>query len=99
MTLDVLKNILFTKEDAYALEGRLKTELATKDELLGLKAEITSLKTELDRKPNTEGTRTIVNSEMNKAAEVMRLNFEERDEKIKNHEKRLRELETPAPSN
>lgn len=69
----------------YRVVGRIKTELDKKPD-----------RTELDKKPDKEEVQRIVNSEMNKAAEVMRFNFEERDERLKDHESRLQKLETAA---
>ncbi|MBI2071186.1 MAG: hypothetical protein HYT79_11365 [Elusimicrobia bacterium] len=71
------------------LVGRLKAELATKEELKEAKEE---LKAELAKRPSTEEVRRIVNTELNKVWTVEEAKHEE-------HKERLQKLEvTVFPS-
>ena len=67
--------------------------LATKVELAEVKQRVARVESELNKKPNTEEVQRIVNLEMNKAAEVINSQLKERDEKLQDHEGRLKKLE------
>lgn len=82
-----------TLDDALPTLATLNKEMTdVKQRLGGVEEHLGNVGTELRRKPNREEIEAIVNREMNKAAEAMRINFEERDQKLKDQENLLEKL-------